>query len=194
MPNALAELTREPVVIARCDEPEGVRIRRVWFMPLTLANLKKFWELSSQYPVLFGNEIQGNFKRFLEIFLRQGPDGITTNGLFWVVDNFVGVFYLTYLSPMEDATVHYTFLDGRHRGRLELTKAMLRYAFDRYKLRRMSVEIPAYVTKYTFNFVKELGFVPEGCRRKAALFSGKWFDLWEFGLLREELFDGRNKD
>ena len=177
----------EPVVIARCNEPEGVRIRRVWFMPLTLRNLKTFWEKSSQYPVLFGEEIRGDFKKFLEVFIRQGPDGITSNGLFWVIDNFTGVYYITHLRPMIDANVHYTFLDGRHRGRLELTKKMLRFVFDRYQLRRMTAEIPSYVTKYTFNFVKELGFVPEGCRRKGTLFSGKWFDVWTFGLLSEEL-------
>lgn len=189
--SAALKLDAEPVVIARCNEPDGVRIRRVWFMPLTLSNLKRFWELASRFPALFGEEIRGDFKRFLELFIRYGPDGVTVNGLFWRVDNFVGVFYVTRLRPAVDADVHYTFLDGRHRGRLELTKAMLRYVFEHYQLRRVSAEIPVYATKYSFKFVKDLGFKEEGRKRRAALFDGKWFDRISFGLLREELDDGR---
>jgi len=189
----IAAAFEQPVVVSRCDEPEGVKFRSVRFMPLTLKNLKRFWELASRFDALFGVEIRGDFRKFLDMFIRQGPDGVTTNGLFWVVDNFIGVFYLTRLRPLIDADVHYTFLDGRHRGRIELTKDMLRWGFEHYQLRRMNTEIPVYATKYPFQFVKELGFVEEGRKRRAALFGGKWFDVIQFGLLREELSNGRHE-
>ena len=178
----------EPVVLtAYCDEPEGKVERCVRFMPLTLENLKRFWDRSKQFPTLFGEEISGDYTKFLNMLVREGPHGIEITGLFWVVDDFVGMYYMTEIEAGFDAHVHYSFFDRRQKGRVGLSRAMLKYAFEKYEFRRFSVEIPLFVSKMTLNFIEEIGFKKEGRKREKALYKGQWFDVACYGLLREEL-------
>ena len=186
-----AELVEAPVVSAECDEPEGVITRHVYFMPLSPNNLRNLWEKARQFDTLFTEEIRGNFKKFLEVFLRQSVNGVETNGLFWVVDDFVGVFYMNNIIPDLEADVHYSFFDRRHRGRLELVRKMISYGFQRYGFQRMTVWIPVYATRHTFKFITDLGFKDEGKKRKAALYKGKLFDVVLFGILRQEALADR---
>ena len=67
------------------------------------------------------------------------------------------------------------------------TKNMLKYVFKEFPtLRRLSVEIPMYVSKHTFGFTYALGFRKEGRKRSCVLYKGEWFDVTCFGILREE--------
>jgi RimJ/RimL family protein N-acetyltransferase len=184
-------LSEQPLFVETCDEPEGQIDRAVRFMPLTLENLKKFWDRSRQFPTLFGEEISADYTKFLNLIMHEGPNGIEINGLFWVVDDFVGMYYMTEIEPGFDAQVHYSFFDRRQKGRVNLSKAMLHYAFEKYEFRRFSVEIPLFVSKMTLNFIEEIGFKKEGRKRMKALYKGQWFDVSCYGLLREELDYGR---
>jgi len=176
----------EPILKVACVEPEGVVMREVRFMPLSVGNLWTLWERARQFDTLFGEEINSDFKKFLEVVMRVGPEGIEPTGLFWVVDDFVGMFYMTHIIPGEQADAHYSFFDRRHKGRLRLVKEMLKYAFRHYEFVRINVWIPVYATEQAFKFVSELGFKDEGKKRKAARYKGKHFDVVLFGLLREE--------
>lgn len=180
------------VLGAKCDEPEGEVIRHVRLMKMTRENLRTFWEKSKQHKTLFSQEIRDDFEKFVNvIFSQQGKD-LELSGLFWVVDNFVGVFYMTEIRVPFDAMTHYTFFDGRHRGRTNLVKQMLRYLFKTYKFRRLSTEVPLYAKQQTHNFVqKSLGFKHEGRKRKACLFDGEWFDVILYGILREEVLTSK---
>src|SRR6266496_5379230 len=128
------------ILSAVCPEPEGKVVREVWRMPVTIENLETLWERSRIFKTLFAEEIRGDFKKFCELFLSYGAEGIELNGLFYVIDDFVGVFYMTDINPGVDAKAHYTFFDRRHRGRIGLVKAMLKYAFTHYGFRRLSTE------------------------------------------------------
>lgn len=183
-------LDEEPVASAVCDEPNGSITRTVRFMPLTLENLRQFWEKSRQFPTLFGEEISGDYKKFLNFIIHDGPNGMEVNGLFWVVDDFVGMYYMTQIEPGIDAQVHYSFFDRRQKGRVGLSRAMLKYAFDKFEFRRFSVEVPKFVSKLTRDFILEIGFRKEGCKRQKALYKSQWFDVACYGLLREELNSG----
>ncbi len=180
-----------PVLSVKCEEPEGDIIREISPLEFTPAVLKEFWEKARVYRTLFNQEIRNNYDRFLPLILRRGltEDSIEPTGLFWRVDpDFVGVFYMTNIIAEQDALAHYTFFDGRHRGRVDLCKEMLNYVFDRYNLRRLTVEIPLYATEKTHNFVsKSLSFKNEGRKRKAILFDDEWFDVIVYGILREEV-------
>lgn len=157
-------------------------------MQLTMENVHKFWEKSSKFPVLFNAEIRGNFTKFLELFFTQYSEAvIVPNGLFWYVDDFVGVFYMTNIVPGFDAKVHFTFFDGRFSGRLELTKQMIEYVFKRYQFIRLSAEIPAYVNEKVVNFIEFVGFSYEGRKRDAVEYKGDMFDVKLFGILKGEV-------
>lgn len=175
------------VVAENCSEPEGDFKREIRPMPLTVENLHKFWEKSRQFRTVFGDEVNGDFKKFCELFISMDDDDkLRAHGLFWVIDDFVGVFYLTNMTDVE-ATCHYTFFDRRHLGREQLTRSMLRYVFDKFRFRRLNVEVPMYASKHTFGFTTALGFLKEGRKRKASFYKNDWFDIAMFGLLREEL-------
>jgi RimJ/RimL family protein N-acetyltransferase len=185
---SLAILEEEPVLSAVCDEPKIGRItRNIRFMKLTIENLKEFWIKSKEYPTLFGEEISGDYTKFLNFIVKEGVNGIEITGLFWVIDDFVGMYYMTDIDPGFDANVHYSFFDRRQKGRVELSRAMLRYAFEKFEFRRLSVEIPLFVSKRTLQFIVDVGFKGEGRKRQKALYNGKWFDVGCYGLLREEL-------
>lgn len=114
----LANLTAEdkmqlidnsPVLSVVCDEPKGPVTRNVYKMYFTPENLKLFWEKSAKHRTLFADEINGDFKKFIEIFISQDESGnLQGHGLAWIVDDFVGVFYMTEISTTE-ALVHFTF-------------------------------------------------------------------------------------
>ena len=178
-----------PVVSAICHEPEGEIERHVYSMPLSLENLKTFWEKSKDFTTVFGDEVNGDFKKFCELFISQEGDEFRAHGLFWVIDDFIGVYYVTHITEV-DCQVHYTFFDRRHKGREDLTKALLRHGFELFGFRRMSVEVPMYASHHTFGFTAALGFKKEGRKRKCVFYKGEWFDSTCFGLLREEALDG----
>lgn len=175
-----------PVLEVECHEPHKVITRRVYPLQFTGENIVTFWEKARRFRVLFSDEIAGSFQKFLEVFASQDEHGnIFGHGLAWVVDDFTGVFYMTDIKTTE-ATVHFSFFDGRFRGRLPLVRQMIKYAFERYNFIRLNVEIAKYADEKTFNFVEAIGFKEEGRKRKAVRFNGDLFDVIYYGLLREE--------
>lgn len=181
-------LDEKPILSVVCNEPEGAITRFVRPMSLHPDNLQKFWEHSKQFKTLFSSDVK-SFNDFMNLIVDGGPDGYTPipKGLFWVIDDFVGVFYMTRIEVGKDALVHYSFFDRRHKGRHRLVYEMLKYVFKRYEFNRLSVEIPMYVTEHTFKFVERIGFRVEGRKRKAALFDNALFDVKLFGLLRSDI-------
>jgi len=182
-------VSKEPVLVAACSEPGGTITRSVYALQLTPENLKLFWDKARQFNYLFDQEVRNDFKKFCSLLLSDGPNGVQSNGLFWVVDDFVGVFYMTKIQPGKDAEVHYTFFDRRQNGRVNLVKEMMKYVFQKYAFRRLSVEIPMYASAHTFHFVTALGFKREGRRRSATWHNDAWFDVMLFGLLREDILE-----
>lgn len=176
----------EPILVVTCHEPEGAVERSVRPMKLTLENLRIFWEKARQFKYLFDSEINDDFAKFCRLFLQEGPNGVESKGLFWVVDDFVGVIYMNRIVVGVDALVHYTFFDRRHRGRHELIREMIRYGFRKYNFRRLSVEVPMYAQRATQQFVLHLGFIEEGRKRKLAWHNDDWFDVKLFSILKEE--------
>lgn len=171
----------------KCYEPEGEIVRNVRALPLSVENLKLFWDKARVFKTLFAEEINDDFDKFVAVFLEQSGDRIDARGLFWVVDDFVGIFYLTKIDFGHDAMVHYTFLDRRHRGRIPLVRAMIKYVFDTYEFVRLSAAVPKYASEHSVIFIKKrLGFREEGLKRKGAKFAGQFFDVSQFGLLRDE--------
>lgn len=185
-----------PIFSCICPEPEGSIIRYVYPMPLTPQNVKLFWEKARVFKTLFTKELNQDFHSFTETLLSGDVDNVTSNGLFWRVDDFVGIFYVTDITEY-DANIHYTFFDRRHKGRHNLVRSMIKYGFNKYGFHRVSAAIPYHVSKKedkdkealnqgVFSFIKSVGLVPEGRKREAALFDGEWFDVQLFGILKQE--------
>lgn len=188
MTTSLVELEENCIVTHTCHEPEGDFERSVRFMPLSIDNLVKFWEQAGQYRTLFNEEIRGDYKKFIDMFLyKDAKDQIQTNGLFWVLDDFAGVYYITRIQPGVDALCHVNMLDGRFKGREEITKKLLLHAFEEYGFHRLTVQVPVYIKPNVIRFIRSLGFVSEGRLRGLVYYHDKWFDVFSFGIFKDEI-------
>lgn len=182
-----------PIFSCKCYEPEGEVNRTVYSMNITPNTLRVLWEKSKVYPTLFNHDINNDFNKFCNLFLSQSPDGsLKSNGIFYVIDNFVGVFYLTDIVPALDADAHYAFFDRRHRGRVDLVKKMLTYLFNEFGFRRLSTSIPSYAHTNINRFVARLGFKQEGTKRDSMLHDGNVFNESLYGILRKDILTGDN--
>lgn len=180
-------MINEPAILSvLCDEPKGPVLRHVYPFRFSKESIQKFWLKASQFPTLFTDEIKGDFQKFCELFISDRDGVLEAHGLFWLVDDYVGIFSLTHITDV-DASAHYSFFDKRQQGREELAKEMLRFVFRKYGFRRLSTSIPKYASRHTVGFVEALGFVQEGVKRKAAHYKDDWFDVRQFGILREEI-------
>lgn len=174
----------EPILTVECKEPEGTFMREVRFAPLTSEKLHYLWIQLSKYPMLFNRHIVDE-NDFAATFISQTPDGdIKSNGLLWEVDD-VGIFYLTEIYPAYQATGHYTFWDGRLKGRGKLIQEMIKHAFKEFGFHRLQAEVPLYARDALFA-AERAGFIKEGRLRKAAWYQGEWWDVNLYSILKEE--------
>ena len=199
----LEKIETNPIVTHVCNEPEGIFERSVLPMSLTVENLERFWKQASQFPTLFNEEIRGDFKKFIDVFLYyDAKKQIQTRGLFWTLDGptphsssypdaieggFAGIYYMTRIIPGIDALVHVNMLDGRFKGREEITKKVLLYAFKKFGFHRLTVQVPVYIKPNVIRFIRNLGFVSEGRLRGMVYYHDKWFDVFSFSIFENEL-------
>lgn len=176
----------EPIFTVPCNERDGSYERSVYSFEHTKESIQKFYDKSKNLKTIFSKEFFGDFDKFCSTFFSKDAAGkITPQGLFWLVDDFVGMFYVTDIYPGIDAQCHYLFFDKKHLGREDLAKAMLRYLFDTYKFHRLSIELPNYASDSTRRFIQSIGFHYEGKKVKSAVLNGIWYDVNLYGLLRD---------
>jgi RimJ/RimL family protein N-acetyltransferase len=152
-------------------------------------NISKLWEAASKFPILFGKELtspQDFIDQFIKYDKAGNPD---STGLVFIVDDFVGAFYLTDIYD-DQVEAHYSYFDRRFRGRVELGKMMLKWVFTTFGFARINAKIPVHVGTAPFEYARKLGFVPEGRLREAASWKGERFDVVPLGILRHEVMNG----
>lgn len=178
-----------PIMSVECNEKRGDVMRHVYPVALSVDNLKAMWHQFSKFRTVLGEEVDGDFWKFVSLFvdLEEGKEA-KARGLYWRVDDFVGMFYVTDIDIGQDALLHYTFFDRVLKGRTELIVRMLDYIFKRYGFHRVTVEIPAFASPYTLVAAERIGFVKEGRKRHCRKFDGDYFDVHSFGMLKEEFY------
>jgi RimJ/RimL family protein N-acetyltransferase len=182
----------EPLLIVSCEEKNKIVERKVYPFVATKENIFTFWEQASKYPYIFGMKNNGSIEDFLNIFFSEDDRGFwRTEHLFYVVDDFVGVLALTNIYYPYDALMHFTFFDGRLRGRETIIRGMIEYVFDKYKFNRLSAEIPCVVRDEKSSlpkFVSErVGLILEGKKRKAMEFKDSLCDVLMYGITQEDI-------
>lgn len=187
----------EPILSVDCHEPvttidgrvkEIITINRK-VRPLTfdMETLFHFWKEARKFKYLFAQEINDDFGAFCSLFLANGPMGqYEGKGIFYLIDDWIGILYMTDISYPSEATVHYTFFDRRQNGRVPLIKEMLKHVFLKYGFNRLNASLPLYATP-AFPFVKAIGFKDEGRKRQCRLYKGVYFDEALFGILKSEV-------
>lgn len=181
--------SKNPVLFtSKCDEPKGIIERSVRLLEFTVPNLYRFWNEARRYPVLFGQKVSDDFGKFCEIFMYYNAKGeIEGRGLVWVVDDFTGVFFMTDIYEPDDATVHFSFFDGRIRGRVPIVRDIIKHVFTTYSFNRLSALVPAYIIPATFKMIEDAGFHLEGRKRRCCPYKDDIFDGYMYGILQEEV-------
>jgi len=151
----------------------------------TLAiKVRDLWEESSKFDVLFSDYTQGDVENFLDIFIDSRA--VWTEIIRDSDQRIVGSMFLTGVVLKHDANGHFTFWDKVASGREPIIWKALEWAFDRYDLRRVTIQIPQYQSGLK-RFIEKVGFILEGTRRGAVPHKGVWVNLDMYGILREEL-------
>ena len=175
-----------PLFQCECDEPEGKIIRTVYQAEFSRGLLLNLWEKQKKYRTLMGKEVL-TFDEFVDFFVKCYPDGtLESRGLCYIIDDCVGIFWLSNICWPLGAEVHYTFFDGRHNGRLNLTRRALKYAFQTYCFARLYVRVALYA-KLPIRFVESVGFKREGRLRKCILYRDRYYDANAYSILKEEI-------
>lgn len=179
------------VLSCECVEHGQFVKRNVWRMTFSPANIQTLWEKSKEHRILFTDDVNGDFTKFCNIFLNQHGDNIGANGLVWIVDDFVGMLFMSDIRERE-ARLHFSFFDGRLR--YDISKEMINYIFHEYGFSRLNAEIVPFANRRVFEFIQRLGFKKEGEKRKAIIYKSHLWGLHLYGLLREEFEDIYNKE
>ena len=162
----------------------------VWMMSFSVDNLRRLWDKSKNHRILFDDDINGDFHTFCNIFIGHNGDNVIPKGLVYIMDDFTGMVFISNVTSRE-ASVHFSFFDGRLR--YEIAREMLKYIFDEYGFERLNTTVVPFGSKYLYKFVETMGFVKEGTKRKSLRYKDEMFDLYLYGLLRDEFFDKEEK-
>lgn len=188
-----------------CDEPKtGKILRTAYNLEFTMENLQTLYEKSKRFNSLMGIEIPTH-EHFVSFFLNPEGGVFKAKGLAARIDDFVGIFWLTdinYSHPPLSASIHYTFFDRRHKGRINLCRAAILYCFETYGFERLWTKAPLFYTQSgqgsdekthklsVMSFVERIGFRKEGRLKNDMLYKGKKFDSILFALNRDETLNG----
>lgn len=181
---------RNDILKFECNEPEGKIVRSVSLTKLSLDRLQFLWDKLSPFDVLFNDFVKGDFQAFMRHFVVQVEGQPVPAGLFWDVDD-VGILLMKDIKPLVSCTAHFVFWDRRFRGRENLCRGMIRYAFDTYKFERIEVRVPLYAQD-TILAVERLGFTKEGRIRRATPYKDDWFDMNIYSILPGEIDEDFN--
>lgn len=173
-----------------CREPDGDVLRTVRHIEFTPEVITKLYQKISRFPTFMGQEIH-SLEDMLRFFVVEGDNGSSfkPKGLCLAVDDLVGLFWLSDINGLFEASVHYTFFDRRHKGRVELCKKALRFCFETFKFHRLYTSVPVYAPG-TMRFVESLGFVKYGRSRKNRIYKGRFYDACLYDLISEEFLNG----
>lgn len=167
-----------------CNEPEGQVLRTVRHFDFSKENLDRLYSQISKFPSFMGVEIK-NYQDMFRFLIDTRDGKITPRGLCMVIDDFIGVFWLADIKALHEASVHYTFFDARHRGRVDLCKLAIDFAFKHFQFQRLWTQVPTPAIGVN-KFVSSLGFKLFGTARRNTYFQGKFHDTNMYDVLREE--------
>lgn len=143
-------------------------------------NVKDLWEKFNKFDKLFCDQLRGDFRKFTETIL-------SANTIILKVSD-IGVVYVTDLIPGDSAQGHFLFWDRKSAGRHRIILAALQWVMDNFDLHRVSIEVPRHAYNALHRLYK-IGFRVEGVLKKAQLFEGERYDIFLFGVLRDEITD-----
>lgn len=161
------------------ETPEGTHI-----LEATLEKLDELWNRVKVIPGMFDDFTRGNEMLYKKKILSQTTVWLET-------DDKNGILYLDNVVVGLSANAHFIFWDHKLRGKEELVKDCMRWAMVQLSLHKLNVQLPDYAMALR-KFAKRVGLKEEGCSRMWSYSNGKLFDMYLFGITREEVLDGND--
>ena len=163
------------------DAPKGTK-----WLELTKEKALWLWEKLNEIPGLWDDFTVNR----PDLFFRElsAPDSV------WLEkEDGNGILYLKKVVPGLSASGHVVYWDKRLRGREEFTMDTLRWMMQTIPLQKINLFLPDYAGAAR-NFATRCGFKEEGRIRKWSYSGGKTFDIYVYGVTREEAFEQAEVD
>ena len=156
---------------------------------LSTEKLREYYERLEEFDIAFNDHVPNTPGGFASMFLSVNEDlSVSAKGLIFEVDD-VGILYLTHIMPGFSALAHFAFWDRRLRGREELIRKMIEFAFETYGFQRIETRVALYAVP-AMAATERIGFVKEGRAREAVRRNGEWYDVNLYSILRREVLNG----
>jgi hypothetical protein len=152
-------------------------------LTLSWEKVALLWEMISKFRTLFSDLTRGDINNFLRFIMDTDSVWLEI----YNAGNLNGIVCLTNLQKVIDTDAHVIFFDREVANKVDICKAIVRWAFDTLPLQRMSVDVPVIYHR-TIRLVRNIGFKHEGERRQAVLIGGHWLNVLQFGILRREVY------
>lgn len=160
------------------EMPKGVKILEID----SFEKVQFIWETLNNISGLFDDYHKDNFGLFL--------NKLRSSDTVWLErEDGNGLLYLTNVVPGLSATGHVIYWDKRLRGREEFTMDCIRWMMGIIPLEKLNLFLPAYALAARA-FADRLGFKREGIIRRWSKSDGKLFDIFVFGMTKEEAYNG----
>jgi len=146
------------------------------------AKAHAIWQLFQHFPSMFSDNVDRN-----EVWQTMMED----RSLIWLGvyegSVLVGVIYLDFAGSNGDVEVHLAFFDRKPAEKAPLCRALVPLIFQLFpRINRLSTTIPCVFT-HTERLARKAGFTREGTKRAAVQIHGKSWDVYLYGLLRDEV-------
>jgi hypothetical protein len=145
---------------------------------LTKSEVNALWEKVNSVEEIWDDRLKGRPALFVVGLAHSNP-------LYMLLDNF-GAVALQGFTPGCDVGVHTIVWDKSHPLNIIKTfKRAIGFLFKNYGFTRITTMASENNPK-AIELCKLMGFTEEGRMRKAMLYHDKWYDVFTYGLLREE--------
>lgn len=141
------------------------------------------WVEMQQFRTLFTDLTRGSVENLVNIILS--PDSFWMEVVNKETREVVGVFYVTDIRLVTDASVHIVLFDRKPAEKTMVCKFALEWLFQKFPFERLSAYVPE-IYHATIRLAKAIGFREEGKRRHAYLMGNKWVNETILGILRSE--------
>lgn len=151
-------------------------------LALDIRGLDFLWDKVRQFPTLFTDASDKSRDQMLR--------SITNPSAYWIElwrdGRLEGVASINEIVPGIDARIHPIFFDRHVQSKVAVSKALLKWVFNEFNLRRLTAAVPAIYFS-TIRLAQICGFQNEGMRRGVYPIGGRWVDERILGLLASEI-------
>ena len=155
--------------------PDGVKL-----LELTQEKALELWARLNELPGIFDDFSVNRPEMFFQSLLER-------NAVWLERTDGNGILYLKNVIWGLSASGHIVYWDKKLKGTEKFTLSVLLWLMENAVLQKVNLFLPDFVHTVR-TFAETLGFKREGCIRRWSYSRGKTFDVYVYGITREEAY------